>query len=32
VDLASAELRGTRLDLAGAVLLAEAHGAVLDGG
>ena len=30
VDLAVATLKGTRLDLAGAVLLAELHGAVVD--
>ena len=30
VDLASAELRETRLDVAGAVLLAEAHGALVE--
>lgn len=30
VDLAAARMRGTRLDLAGAVLLAELHGAEVD--
>jgi len=29
-DLESARLKGTRLDLAGAVALAERHGAVVD--
>jgi len=30
VDLSTAQLRGTTLDMVGALLLAETHGAVVD--